>query len=137
MRFPNFNIMTFWLSVFPPQVLEWRGGTCRSCECWTSKINFICCFSKIEYHRDWSGNTNDLCADQSKRDSELPALLCSKTEGRSTVVRFPEDIQSVKGLIFLSSVLFPKAQQIFRRVLVWKFLSFHQMGSEMVFTFLC
>lgn len=48
------------------------------------------------------------CTDQSKRVSELPAELRSKTEGRSPIVRLPKGIKSVKGLMFLS--LFPRAQ---------------------------
>lgn len=79
------------------------------------------------------------CTDQSSRLSELPSVLRSKRKKRSAVVRLPKGINSITGLIFLSSILFPRAQQSFKRdcFTLQKFLQFHQIESEMIFTFLC
>ena len=61
-----------------------------------------------------------------------------QTEGRS-IVRLPKGIKSVKGLIFLSYILFPRAQQNFRRdsSTLQKFLQFLQTENEMVVSSLC
>lgn len=42
-----------------------------------------------------------------QENSELPEVLKSNMEGRSTVVRLPKGIKFVKGLLFLSSILLP------------------------------